>query len=447
MGAFKVGPVYNSPITKQAIRIFMFSLLWDFTLALVLLVSFPRFLVRFRKSDSLKQAILQKLGFNFPEFSKDAKVIWVHAVSVGEVKAVSKLVEKLKFERPDYEIVVSTTTLTGNAEAKRSIKQASHVVFLPIDLSFIIKKVLNKITPALVILVETDFWYQFMKEAKKRGAEIVLVNGKLSEKSQKGYARVPWITKNLFQWIDLYLLQSIDYVDRFLSIGVSSEKIRPIGNLKLDNEPVVLTDVEKELLKKKLNLGEGMRALVFGSTHAGEEALALDISEKLLKRYSNLLVILVPRHPERFNLVAAMIKERRQPFYRFSSDMPAKENAKIILVDTMGLLNSLYQVSDIAIVCGSFIQSVGGHNIIEPLAFQIPVLYGPYMHKQPEFNQLVLSYKAGIQVKSHDLASELELLLDDECKRTFLGSQGLMLVKENRGATDRAANIILNVVS
>lgn len=421
----------------------MFSILWDIGLALALLVSFPRFLLRYRKNPLLKHALLQKLGFNFPKLPKDAKVIWVHAVSVGEVKAVSKLVSKLKQERPDHDIIVSTTTMTGNEEAKRSIKEASHVVFLPLDLSFIIRKVLNKIQPSLVILVESDFWYHFLKIAKNKGANIILVNGKLSEKSQKRYAFFPWIKNNLFQWIDLYLLQSVDYVDRFLSVGAVEEKIYSIGNLKLDNEPKKMTESEKELLKKRLNLSDGMKSIVFGSTHGGEEAIALDIAQKLLQAYDNLMIIIVPRHPERFDLVANMIQERGHSFHRLSSGLP-NEKKKIILVDTMGLLGSLYQVSDIAVVCGSLVPGIGGHNIIEPLAFKIPVLYGPYMHSQPEFNQLVLRYKAGLQVTPDTLQRELEVLLDDEAKRAQLGSCGLKLVLENQGATQKAANHILS---
>lgn len=425
----------------------MFSFFWDVSMAILALVALPRFVFRFRKNPLFKKALLQKLGLNFPVVSKGTKVIWVHAISMGEVKAVAKLVEQLKARHPGHEILFSTTTLTGHEEAKKCIKQAKEVVFLPFDISFIVKKVLSRINPELVVLVESDFWYQFMKAAKRGGARIVLVNGKLSEKSQKGYSGIPGLSKNLFHWIDLYLLQSIDYVDRFLSIGIPQEKIQTTGNLKLDNETKLITEEKRESTIEKLGLKREGKTIVFGSTHPGEEAIALDACERLLKMTPAIKIILVPRHPERFDSVADMIAKRNIPFYRYSHCGPLKNNEQVILVDAMGILGSLYQISDIAVVCGSFIETVGGHNIIEPLAFNVPLVFGPHMHKQPEFTLLVNRYKAGVQVDAKALSGELERLIFDEeaCRR--LGSQGLKLVNENRGATERTANEITTFFS
>ena len=419
----------------------MFSLLYDIILGLISLISFPRFILRYRKNPLFKQALKQKLGLNFPKFAKDTKVIWVHAISMGEVKAVVKLVDELKAHYSDHEILVSTATLTGHEEAKKWIKAASHVVFLPIDISFIIKRVMNQIHPSLVILVESDFCYQFMKEAKREGASIVLVNGKLSEKSQMGYRLLPGFSKILFRWIDLYLLQSIDYVDRFLTLGIPEEKILTTGNLKLDNEPKIISPEDKQSLIEKLKLKK--KTIIFGSTHQGEESLALDACEALFNDSPDVKVIIVPRHPERFDAVAEMIQKRNIPFYRYSQKEPIKDE-QLILVDTMGILGSLYQVSDIAVVCGSFTEHVGGHNIIEPLVFKVPVLFGPHMHKQPEFTLLVTRYQAGIQVKANKLTNELQRLLQDEEACLQLGVQGLKLVNENRGATQKTAFEISN---
>jgi len=404
----------------------MFSFLWNGILALGLIAALPRFLYRFRKNPLLKQALLQKLGFNFPELSD--KVAWIHAVSVGEVRAAAKLIELLK---DDYQIVLSTTTLTGHEEAKKIVKSA---VFLPLDLSFIVRKVLKRIKPSLLILVESDFWFNFMKEAKLLGAKVVLVNGKLSEKSLKGYKRFPFIAKNLFSSVDLFLLQSEDYRERFLSLGIAPEKIHITGNLKLDQE---WKKGDAASISQKLGITKETKMVVFGSTHPGEELMAISAHKNLSKKFPELKLIIVPRHPERFDEVAKMIPV---PFDRYSSPHP--NNASVVLVDAMGLLSSLYEIATVAVVCGSFVPHVGGHNIIEPLAFKVPVIFGPYMHKQPEFTELVAKYGAGRQVHESSLADELERLLDDAARRELLGRQGELLIQENKGSTHRTVAVI-----
>lgn len=423
----------------------MFSFFWNLALALLLIAALPRYLYRFRKSPDLMRALKEKMGFGFPSDMQAKPVIWIHAVSVGEVKAVSSLASRLKSELPNATLIISTTTLTGNQEAKKSIREASHVVFLPFDISFIVRRVLKNIRPSLVILSETDFWFQFLTVAKDFGAKIVLVNGKISEKSTDRLARFKFVRDKLYGLVDLFLLQSIEYQERFLALGVPKEKIAVTGNLKLDMSYKNLSTEEKEALRQRLGIGKRDATVVFASTHPGEEELALAVAKAIKPALSNARIVIVPRHPERFDKVAALIKESGLSFFRLTDSKQNFSNSGIVLVDAMGLLGAIYQVADLAVVCGSF-APVGGHNILEPLPFKVPVLFGPHMFKQPEFTALIQKYRAGKMVSHEELSGVVEDLLSDRAKREEMGLRGLKLIDDNQGASLRSLERILEIM-
>ena len=409
------------------IRSMIFSFFYDLVLSVLSLLSFG-VLYFFKKK--YKTSLMQRFGFDFPVVDKKNKpLIWIHAVSVGETRAIASLAKMLK---EDYTLLISSITETGHEEAKRALSFADYHVFLPLDLSFIIKPILKRVNPDFVLISETDLWFQFLKASKNNGAKIMLVNGKVSQRSANRLYWVPFFCKKLYGLIDFFCVQNKIYFERFLLLQVPPDKIAVIANLKFDDEFAVLEIQEIELFKKRLGIDSNSKVLVVGSTHETEEKIILNALEPIFKKYSDLKVLIVPRHPERFNEVEKELILLKLPFCRYSKAENC--NQKIVLIDAMGLLRKCYSVATIAIVGGSFIARVGGHNILEPLAYKVPVLFGPYMHSQPDFLELVLSHQAGVQVKEEELTEAVNDLLDNPEKRFVLGDSGFKLISQFKGS-------------
>jgi len=406
----------------------IFSFFYDLVLSVLSLPSFG-FLYFFKKK--YRTSLMQRFGFDFPEVDKKNKpLIWIHAVSVGETRAIASLAKMLK---GDYTLLISSITETGHEEAKRTLAFADYHVFLPLDISFIIKPILKRVNPDFVLISETDLWFQFLKASKNNGAKIMLVNGKVSDRSAKRLQWVPFFSKKLYGLIDFFCVQNKIYSERFLFLKVPGDKIAIIANLKFDEEVAVLEIQEIELFKKKLGINSNSKVLVVGSTHEPEEKIILNALEPIFKKYSDLKVLIVPRHPGRFNEVEKELILLNLPFCRYSKTENC--NQKIVLIDAMGLLRKCYSVATIAIVGGSFIQRVGGHNILEPLAYRVPVLFGPYMHSQPDFSELVLNHQAGVQVKEEDLKNVVDDLLVNPERCFMLGDSGFKLISQFKGST------------
>jgi len=252
-----------------------------------------------------------------------------------------------------------------------------------------------------------------LKEVKAAGANVVLVNGKLSERSFKRLLFLPFFAKRLFSFIDRFCLQSERYEERFAKLGVPEEKISVTGNLKLDITPDLMSLEEKERLKNELGIGAEERLIVLGSTHAPEEEELLAALDAL--KIPHLKVLLVPRHPERFAKVAAGVQAGGHSLLHYSRREKRGGDERIILIDAMGLLHKCYQIADVAVVAGSFTQRVGGHNIFEPVQVGVPVLFGPHMQAQNDLRELVLSSGCGFQVSLQELSGKvLELLSQPE---------------------------------
>ena len=371
--------------------------------------------------------------FVVPKIGRDKRpIIWVHAVSMGETAAIAPLIEKLHKEYPSSAILCSTQTETGLQTAKEKMPFASAHFYLPLDISWIIRPVVRRISPDLVIITETDLWLNFLRICKHVGAKIVLVNGKISKKSFKRYKFFPNYCRKIFSFFDLLLVQNEEYKERFCSLGIQPKLIESTGNVKLDTTVPLLRELDK--YRKRLGIDPADSVIVFGSTHEKEEELALKQFESLSRKTANLTCVIIPRHPHRFHSVARLLKERGHRFNRFSSKR-LDPGAKVILIDTIGELTNCYQIAKVAVVCGSFIPGVGGHNILEPLHFGVPVVFGPYMHSQNSLVQWVKSYQAGIQTTHSQLEETLVTLLNE--KRSTMGQNGKRLIEEQRGATNR----------
>ena len=416
------------------IVIMIFAFFYDLILGTL---SLPSFGFSYFFKNKYRASLKPRFGFGFPAVDKKNKpLIWIHAVSVGETRAIALLAKMLK---EDYTLLISSITETGHEEAKRVLAFADYHVFLPLDLSFIIKPILKRVKPDFVIISETDLWFQFLKASKNNGAKIMLVNGKVSAKSAERLRWVPFFSKRLYDLIDFFSVQNKIYRKRFLALGVPSDKIAVIANLKFDEEFSVFESQELELFKKRVGIDSKDRVLVVGSTHDPEEKMILKVLKPIFEMHPNLKVLIVPRHPERFDEVEKELILQKVGYCRYSKLENCNE--KIVLIDAMGLLRKCYSIATIAIVGGSFNDKIGGHNILEPLAYKVPVLFGPYMHSQPDFLEVVLTRQAGVQVKEEWLAEVLNDLLDSSEKRSILGESGFKLISNFKGSTKLTLNL------
>lgn len=419
------------------------ALIYDVVLIILSILALPRLFYQMLFHKKYRKSLIQRFGIGFPQIDKGrSKLVWVHAVSMGETKAVATLLHRIKAENPSIKILFTTVTETGFAESERSIPEADYRAFLPFDFKWIVAPIVRMVKPDYVILCESDFWYNFLSQSKKCGAKIALVNGKISEKSLRRFRALSWLSRNLFLQIDVFCVQSRHYRERFETLGIPKEKLTVTGNLKFDSFFPFMTEKELGVWKKDLRIPEEDLVLVAGSTHNPEEKLILDCVKKLWEALPNLTLVLVPRHPERFGEVAQIINNEKVAYRRLSAIDVDPKDSKVLLVDAMGKLRQCYQLATVAIVAGSFTAKVGGHNIIEPLWYRVPVVYGPEMHSQPELLELMQQYNAGVQVNSEELYEALLKLLQNHAKRDELGSAGERMIADFKGATEKSYRAI-----
>ncbi len=415
----------------------LFSILYEICLLLLGIAYLPIFLYQYIFKKKYRNSILKRFGWGFPVINKgDRPLIWIHAVSLGETKAVAALVKSIKTEFKNPLLVFSTTTETGYVEACRSISADYHV-YLPFDFGWVVKSIMKRTAPDLVVLCESDFWYNFLSSAKEAGAVVTVVNGKLSTRSQTRFLKVPFFAHKLFACIDLFCLQSNLYRKRFASLGIPQEKLVVTGNMKFDGDYAKLPANQIEAWRMELGIQPTDPVLVVGSSHSPEEVQLLKLLPQVWNQFPKLKVMLVPRHPERFNEVAGILQKSNVSFRRLSQKTGENQQASVILIDAMGLLRKCYQLADIAIVAGSYTSKVGGHNILEPSWYGVPVLFGPHMYSQPDLVDLVREYEAGLQVSLEELPDVLLDLLQNKERSKSLGDAGLRLAGDVHGATNK----------
>jgi 3-deoxy-D-manno-octulosonic-acid transferase len=372
--------------------------------------------------------------------------IWVHAVSVGEVRAAVPVVRQLRERFPDHRIVITTTTETGQGTA-REIFGDDLVWWYPWDFSFITARWYRALQPSLVIIMEVDIWPNFVRIAARRRVPVVVINGKLSDKTHRRYGRLMrWglrmLALRVWQRVSALCVQTELDRERFLPLAADPAIVHVTGNVKFDFATPEISDEDCRGWRDRMGLRDDQPVIVVGSTHRSEEELLLHAFAHVRERHPEAHLILVPRHPERFDEVAGLVAQ--SPFTCQRWTQAHGEGADITVVDEMGLLLGLYSLATVAVVAGSFV-SIGGHNILEPAQFGVPVVFGPHMHSQRGMRRVILNAEAGIQIPEIDgeaIAGTLVDLLSDPERRRQMGQRGLQAVEGSRGSAKRSVDIV-----
>jgi len=416
---------------------------FDFAVrSLLLFLAFPfvliYFLLRSFRRGSGTGDLAQRLGSLPPAFRQAGLgSIWIHTVSVGEAQAVAPLIPLLRSRFPDRRIFVSTTTETGQTLAKAKL-EADHTFYFPLDYSFACRHALRAIQPAMVLIAETEFWPRFLREARRSGASIAIVNGRISDRSLARYHFWRRSMRPILSHVDLFLMQTEEDARRVMTIGADPARVSVSGNLKYDVPPPPCSPIATWLAN---SLSRSARSvLIAGSVVAGEESAVLEAFAAIRAKHAGALLVLAPRRPERFDFAARLAADAGFRVFRRSQldpSIPLKASADVLILDTIGELAGFYQAATVAFVGGSLIPA-GGHNILEPLAAGVPVLFGPSMENFAEIARAVVAAGAGSQVTSaQDLARACLELFDDPAGRVAMSQSAAKLLQHNRGAASR----------
>jgi 3-deoxy-D-manno-octulosonic-acid transferase len=437
---------------------FMYAV-YSALLGLVLLLTLPYWLLQMLRHGKYRAGLRQRFGAVPQRLRRDRqRTIWVHAVSVGEVVAASAVVEALRQQFPAHRVVISTTTSTGQKLAAKRFC-AENVFFFPLDFAFAVRPYVDALRPELCVIVETEFWPNFLRLAKSAGARIAVINCRISDRSLPGYRRLRFWLPRVLEPVDLFLAQTDEDARRLVEIGAAEEKVRVSGNLKFDVAPPAAPAIVASLRSvfdpsnTKSNATERAGAgpvlawpiLVCGSTLEGEEATLLSAFRNILATYPKAVMLLAPRHPERFAEVATLVEQlgfRMEQRSLWSGESLA---GGVLLLDSIGELAALYAVATIAFVGGSLVPR-GGHNILEPALYGVPIVTGNHYEN---FRDIVNFFQSRNAVRVVGLA-ELPLvfveLIENDGERATLGRNALAALESQRGATARTVSSLVELM-
>jgi 3-deoxy-D-manno-octulosonic-acid transferase len=420
--------------------------LYNVVLVLGFVIGLPWFLWKGRSSGKYLRTFRERMGRLPVYLNLDGdRSIWIHAVSVGEVLAARPLVPALRERFPGHRIFLSTTTVTGNEVAKKSIRGLDGLFFAPFDFPHAVRRALEVVNPALLLLVETELWPNLIHEASRRGARVALVNGRISPRSFPRYKRLGRFLSRVLSEIDLFLMQGETHAERIRAMAAPPERVRVTGNLKFD---AVEAGRPPERLARLIQSGPPRPLWVAGSTVEGEEPLVLAAFHRVRERVPNARLLVAPRHPERFAEAQRLVESAGFRCERRSALGPGGwSNGAVLLLDTLGELAHVYALASVVFVGGSLVAS-GGHNILEPAVAGKPVLVGPHMENFQEIADAFRAEGAIVQVASADeLGREVADLLLDEPRRRELGERARGLVGRNRGAVGRTTDALVPLLA
>ncbi len=434
----------------------MILFFYNLALFAALVVGAPWWLWRMATTHKYREGLLQRLGRVPPRFrsgsaAQDRPLIWLHAVSVGEVLAVTRLVQELETALPDFAVAISTTTRTGQALARERFG-ADRVFYCPLDLPWAIHSWLNVLEPRLLILAETEFWPNLLHECFRRGIPVAVVNARISDRSWPRYRMFRAFWRPLLSQLCRVLAQSQTDADRLLALGCNPDRVSVAGNLKFD----VRAFQESEATRLLKSMSGGLRFVVAGSTLEGEESALIEEWPRLLANDPQLVLVLAPRHPERFNAVAALLDKSGALWTRRSScrsDSLATARAsralrpgEMVLLDTIGELASVYSLATVAFVGGSLVPA-GGHNPLEPAQFGVPIVMGPHYANFAAITDSLREANALRIAEREDLATVLIQLLTDRAAAEAMGERAKHVFDTQAGATGRCVEAIRRLLA
>lgn len=381
-----------------------------------------------------------KERFGFLPFDLPTNVIWVHAVSVGEVQASTPLVNALRERYPRHTIVVTTTTPTGSERIATAMGNDVRHAYLCYDIPAMVRRFLDQLHPAVAVVMENEIWPNLYEQCARRGIPLIIVNGRLSPRSASRYRRVPALIRRTLDHVTAVAAQSAVNAGRFAAIGMDTSRIRVTGNIKFDVKLPVSIKEQGAVVRRQWGVNRSV--WVAASTHDGEEEIVLRAFHWVREALPGALLVLVPRHPERFARVAALCRRHGfEPVLR-SEGRPCTESTGVFLGDSMGELVVFYAAGDVAFVGGTLV-TVGGHNILEPALLGIPVITGPHFHNFVEITEKLRDAGACRQIgDEHQLADTVIELLKDADARFAMGEQGRRIVADNRGALNSVMGLI-----
>lgn len=408
---------------------------YSLALLLVLVIGAPYWLIRMATSGKYREGLSERLGFVPRRLQFAERVIWVHAVSVGEVLAASRLIEELG-ARSGCRVMISTTTRTGQRLARERFS-ADRVFYFPFDFAFAVRAYLRALRPRVVVLLETEFWPRMLVECRRARIPIAVVNARISDRSWPGYLRWRFLWRHLLNGFAVVLAQSEVDATRLTVLGASD--VRVGGNLKYDirvAKPALVTET------LRVHLPAGTDVVVCGSTLSGEEELLVESLPR------DVVTILAPRHPERFDSVAAMLMDRKLAFVRRSEWMVSPTGLSagmFFLLDSIGELASVYSLASIAVVGGGMLVR-GGHNPLEPAQFDVPVVMGPHYENFREIVEKLRAVDAIAVVEPAALPQALQAMLADKSTARAMGERARAVFESEAGATERAVTTLIAVV-
>lgn len=437
--------------TRHGGRAILLTLLTNTIYLLLIAAASPIIAYRMIVQGKYRQGWSHKLLGRLPARTSEQTTIWFHAVSVGEVLLLQLIIPRLREQRNDLQIVISTTTHTGQDVAKEKYPDCT-VCYCPLDFSWAVKNGLNRVKPDLLVLVELELWPNLIREANRQRIPLAIINGRLSEKSFRGYRKIKPLIGSLLQRFQTIAVQSETYADRFRKLGASWVQVKVTGSVKFDQVTTDRQNSQTQTLRDLLGLRQEETILIAGSTQAPEEDYALQAYESLRPEFPHLRLIVVPRHKERFEEVARLIERKNLPLLRRSSVTASSANEStspenpVILLDTLGELGACWGLADIAYVGGS-LTNRGGQNMIEPAAYGAVITFGP---NTGNFRDAVLLLKdanaATVISDGEQMVPVFANFLQNPVLMTQMGARAREAVLPQQGATRRTVESLLSLL-
>lgn len=424
------------------LRLNIVRIIYSAVFYLLLPLIFGRLLWRSIKAPEYRKRYWERLGLYRRNF--EGPFIWFHAVSVGEAEAAFPLIKRLQQDFPAKKFLITTTTPTGSARVQAVLADSVTHVYLPYDTPDSVARFIAAFRPELGVVMETEIWPNLFAACAAKGIPLCIVNARLSYKSARGYAKIPTLIKPALACVSQIATQTQEDAERFVSIGAKRTFVQSVGNLKFD------IDIDPQFLDRGKQLKQeyfaGRFVWIIASTHKNEEAVFLKLYQDLKSYIPELLLLLVPRHPERFSEVERQVVGNDLKLITRSSGLKCADETDVFLLDSMGELKLFYAAADLAFVGGSMVP-IGGHNILEPAALGVPVMFGPYMDNFREIQSNVLAAEAAVQCFNEaEILSNVGNIYQNPTARNALAKKGLQFVADNKGALDKIVTLIGSLV-